>query len=92
MNFTIIFAILILIFFLLIWVINSGIKQSRDDWKTLQDLQAKANLLNDQSTQKELIDFDTEFLIVAKKISNSLITPKLYEINGYIKGLYKKYN
>ena len=88
------YLILILIFLVIIVVLyfttKSLIKQSDKEWLILKELQDKANLLNDSSTKEELMDFFKDFYGKAKEIDNSRIVIILYEINGYVKALFKK--
>jgi len=73
---------------LFVWLGVSMIKQSQKDWETLEDLEKRAKELK---SKKEIEEFHKEFVEKASKINNEYITPKLSEIYGYIRGLYKRY-
>jgi len=73
---------------LLIWSTFVLSKQSKKDWETLRDLEKRANELK---TKEEIEEFRKEFKEKAAKINNQFITPRLYQIQGYLNGLYKIY-
>lgn len=73
---------------LFIWSMLDLSKKSKKDWETLRDLEKRASELK---TKEEIEEFHKEFKEKAVKISNEFITPRLYQIQGYLKGLYKIY-
>jgi len=71
-----------------IWSVSSLAKQSKKDWETLEYLKKRAN---EVTGKEELEEFHKEFLDKASKIHNKFINPKLMEIDGYVRGMYKQY-
>ena len=63
-------------------------EKSKKDWDTLYDLEKRANELK---TKEEIVEFHKEFREKAVKINNEFISPRLYQIQGYLNGLYKIY-
>jgi hypothetical protein len=79
-------AVAFILFFLLI---RHTMRQSAKDWKTLYELEIKAEKL---SNLKEVEEFHKEFVEKTSKINNQFITARLMGIDGYLRGLYKAYN
>ena len=84
--------LLVLVFLILLTAIVlitiSIMKQSKKDWKTVEDLERKMYTIR---TKEELNMFYDEFIDKASKIDNTLIQVRLNYINGYLRGLNKTF-
>lgn len=88
-KFIVIPLIVIGILGLLIWATIDLSNRAKNDWNTLDELKAEANNL--KGDKEELEAFHKKFIEKANKINNPHISPELNKIDGYIRGLYKKY-
>ena len=73
---------------LCMWLLIKKRQQVIKDWNTLKELKNKANKV---SSKEEIEEFHKEFVEKARKISNDQIKPKLMQIDGYLRGLYKQF-
>lgn len=83
-----IFIFLSIIIGLFIWSLFDLRQKSIKDWKTLEELKEKVNKIN---TKEEIEEFHKEFLEKAVEINNPYINIELHKIDGYVRGLYKKF-
>lgn len=90
MNITLItiFTFVSIIIGLFIWAFNDLRQKSIKDWKTLEELKEKVNKIN---TKEEIEEFHKEFLEKSVEINNPYINIELHKIDGYVRGLYKKF-
>lgn len=83
----ILISLIIIIFFgCLIWYTVEGTKIVRKDWKYLEYLKKKADVVE---TREEISNLHLEMLHFATKCKNEYIHKELRTIDGFLRGLYK---
>ena len=72
---------------LFIWAIFAAVKQSKENWGTLEKLKTKLKTLKNK---EELEQFYEEFKTFANKIDNPYIKEELIKIDTHVRNLYKE--
>lgn len=73
---------------LFIWATKSLLKQSKNDWATLHDLEQKANTVK---TKDEIKALHAELVEKGSKIFNKYVNARLGVVEGYLRGMYQQF-
>jgi len=76
------------LFSLFIWSTKSLLKQSKNDWETLRDLQKRANAVK---TKEEIELLHAELIEKGSTIFNKDVNAKLGMVEGYLRGMYQQF-
>ena len=82
------FLLFLVSLFYVVNTIKKYSKQVERDWETLDDLEKRSK---EVKTKEEIEELHKEFQEKSKKIHNQFITPRLFAIDGYLRGIYKQY-
>lgn len=73
---------------LFIWATKSSLKQSKNDWEILHDLEKRANHVK---TKEEIKALHAELVEKGAKIFNKYVNARLGVVEGYLRGMYQQF-